>query len=168
MIAVVGKVCSGKTTFLKKLEQEGKKVFIADEFVKSLYENKDFCQKIQKLINFDLLTENKLDKFKIKKLFSENKDLFEEFEKQVHLEVFKYLSENKFDFAEIPALNSKHANFCSLISKIYVHKVDENTRIKFCKKRNVDSESLKILDALNSYNWTDLKNYNGILVVDKL
>ncbi len=40
VMAVTGGICSGKTTYCKKLEKEGKHVFYADKIVKRIYEKR--------------------------------------------------------------------------------------------------------------------------------
>jgi len=42
IIAVTGGIASGKTTYCKKLEEEGKTVIYADEIVKKIYKKKTF------------------------------------------------------------------------------------------------------------------------------
>lgn len=55
LIAVTGGIASGKTTFCKELEAEGKKVFYADKIVKKIYETRSVRSVVETLErqNFD-------------------------------------------------------------------------------------------------------------------
>lgn len=150
MIAVIGKIGVGKTTFLKNLGIDNSKIFFADEFVaKNYLLGSKLCQKIKEEIGDFLLDSNGVSKTKIKEWISQNIDNLERLEKIVYQEIFTTLKNGKYELAELPNLSNKYCDFLSLISVILCLSNNPKKRQKNLVKRNVDKSTILLIDAKN-------------------
>ncbi|MEA4134412.1 hypothetical protein VBM90_01160 [Mycoplasma sp. 2704] len=159
MIAIVGRICSGKTYFLNTARELGYKSLNLDEFVNDLYEkNTDFINKINNKIGSFLIKNNQVWKPFIKQWISLNPNNLKILEKYVFEVIFEHLKSNQYDFVEIPILYTKIVDFSIFFSTVYHMQIDEENRSKFLKIRGVDNFTKEILDNQNNYNW-DTKDF---------
>ncbi|SJZ40412.1 dephospho-CoA kinase [Mycoplasmopsis verecunda] len=167
MIAIVGKIASGKTTFLNYCKNLGYSTLNCDHFVTDLYNhNEEFIAKINEKYGDLLVTNNYVDKKKIKNWILQDISNLEKIEKEVIFYIKKHLLSNKYDFVEIPILFSKNVDFSNFFAYIFNMQIEEKTRQIFLKNKGVDNFVLNILDNQNNYNWELEKTFNGVEIVN--
>lgn len=86
LIAITGGICSGKSTYCKQLEEEGKEVFYADKIVKKIYKKKSAKALIGVILfdhvyNYDL--DNEVDFKELRKRAFKFPEVLDELEKLV-------------------------------------------------------------------------------------
>ncbi|UUD35802.1 dephospho-CoA kinase [Mycoplasmopsis citelli] len=162
MVAICGRICSGKSTLLAKLQAKGFKVFNSDEFVNEIYESIEFINEIKHSKLKVILSDNLIDKKKILNLIKNNYALFKELEQKVHQKIYEHLLQNNYDYAEIPVLNSEHANFLNIIKEIIVVNLPFEIRENFCKKRNINSKKFLLLNNMNNLSFLMDKSFKKI------
>ncbi|MBU4690515.1 dephospho-CoA kinase [Mycoplasma sp. ES3157-GEN-MYC] len=150
MIAVIGKIGVGKTTFLKNLGIDQEKIFYCDEFIAKHYlKNGIFYHEIKEKIGDFLLDKKGVSKSKILWWLDQDKRNIDVLEKIIFPKIFEALKNGKFLIVEIPVLVNKNCNFLTLFSLILCLSTNEQKRQKNLQKRNVDNLTLKQLDAKN-------------------
>ncbi|TNK81975.1 dephospho-CoA kinase, partial [Mycoplasmopsis pullorum] len=119
MIAVVGKVASGKSTFLKHLQELGYKTFICDDYVNWLYRNDE--QVKLNFINFfgqGVVQNGQINKSFLKEQIKLNPQNLKFIEKVIFPIIFEHLKTHLYDFVEIPVLFTEIVDFSKLFSAI--------------------------------------------------
>ncbi|WP_027334523.1 dephospho-CoA kinase [Mycoplasmopsis felifaucium] len=167
MIAIIGKVASGKSTLLNKLKHRGFKIFNCDKFfIEEYKKNGFFYNEINNKIGSFLNDENGISKQKIKEWISQNPNSLDVLEKCTYPVLFQYLKINSFDFVEIPKLISKNFDFSSLFSGIICL---ENSASKFLQnyiKRSVDNFLKNKISEKNDPFYIKNLLFNKIPIVD--
>ncbi|WP_029608675.1 dephospho-CoA kinase [Mycoplasma simbae] len=150
MIAIIGKIGVGKTTFLKNCGIELEQIFFADVFVAQNYEkNGLFYEPIKQKIGEFLIDENGVSKPKILAWLSQNTENILKLEKLIYPIIYEHLKSNEYKLAEMPVLVNKNVNFLPLISGVLCLSTSDEIRVKNLQKRNVDKATLKQLDKKN-------------------
>ncbi|WP_426460921.1 dephospho-CoA kinase [Mycoplasma hafezii] len=167
MIAVVGKICAGKTFVLKELEQEGYSVFYADEYVNNLYEkNTTFLSDAKNMLPTICFENNQLNKAKLKEAISQGKIELSTLEQLVFRYLENHLKKNKYDFAEIPILYKTRCEFIQIFQKIVAINTNSSLRQSLCEIRGVDNFWFNYFETQNHYNWDVKDNLCGVEIVN--
>ncbi|MHA0272809.1 dephospho-CoA kinase [Mycoplasma sp. 48589B] len=154
MIAIVGRIASGKTTFLSACKQLGYSTFNCDEYVSYLYSSdQEFISLIEQKIGPFLIENGAISKKKIKVWMMQDFSSFQKLQKEVFLAIKNHLLQHKYDFVEIPVLANDFVDFSELFTCIFHMQIDEFTRSKFKLLKGVDNSIIQFLDNLNAYNW---------------
>ncbi|MFV8515926.1 dephospho-CoA kinase [Mycoplasma sp. Z244B] len=154
MIAIVGRMASGKSTFLAVCAQLGYSTFNCDQYVSYLYsQDKEFIKLIAEKFGTFLLKDNVLDKNEIKKWILQDSTNLKKLEKEVFLKLKSHLLEHQYDFVEIPILYTDVVDFVPLFSCIFHMQISEDIRQKFLQQKGVDNFTLQFLDNQNAYDW---------------
>ncbi len=103
MNALIGLHGVGKTTLLNELNKKGFKTFNCDEWVREFYIKQGIDRKELKKEWF-----NKSDKERNDFLIS------------IHQPLYDYLMNNKFDYVEIPILETSPIDFTNLFDKVFL------------------------------------------------
>ncbi|WP_027120753.1 nucleoside/nucleotide kinase family protein [Mycoplasmopsis lipofaciens] len=150
MIAVIGKTCVGKTTFLNYLKNKGFSIFILDEFVNDLYEKSEkFYTFILNNLGEKYCINNKIDKLKIRTLFNQKPEIIDLLEKGIYPLIFEHFQSYSYDFVEIPNLVNQKNDFSSFFSSILCLETSNKIRMKNAQKRNVDKLFIQEIDRKN-------------------
>ncbi len=109
MIAIIGLPGSGKTYTIKLLEKMGYSILIADDFFREQYKygNEGYLL-IKNNLGNEFVNEKSVDRNALRNFAIENMDKIEEL---VHPILEEHLKKNKYDFVELPIINSKYADF---------------------------------------------------------
>ncbi|QNM93840.1 dephospho-CoA kinase [Mycoplasma sp. Pen4] len=167
MIAIVGKLASGKTTFIKQAAKLGFSTFICDEFIADLYANNyEIISEIKQEIGEFLIENNQVSKPKIKEWILKDAKNLEKLEKIAFSYLDKHFQTHEYDLVEIPILHNKFFDFSKYFSVIFYMQIDDKQRGKFLKNRGVNKLLIKIFDDKNSYNWGEKEFYNQKKVVN--
>ncbi|WP_406614643.1 dephospho-CoA kinase [Mycoplasma corogypsi] len=165
-IAIVGYSAAGKTVFINIAKNLGYKILICDEFVANLYStNKIFIQKVANLFGNSILKDNMINKPLLKQFLHQHPERFSELEQAVFAEIFKHLETNKYDFVEIPKLNTSFVDFSIFFEQIWFLDIPNRVRDNFQKNKHLDHFTKKLINSLNNYNWAKLKNFRNIPVI---
>lgn len=151
MIAVIGQICSGKSTFIKNFNKMHYKTFSCDEFFVQSYKKNGECYKqvIQKIGPF-LANNEGLDKNKIKSWIEENKEHIGLLEKIIYPILYDELKTKKYDFVEIPNLTTTIRDFTKLFSGIICVSTSPQKRMKNIAFRNVDKRTIEQINKKNN------------------
>ncbi|APJ38196.1 dephospho-CoA kinase [Mycoplasmopsis pullorum] len=167
MIAVVGKVASGKSTFLKHLQELGFKIFICDDYVNWLYCNDE--QVKLNFINFfgqDVVQNGQINKSFLKEQIKLNPQNLKFIEKVIFPIIFEHLKTHLYDFVEIPVLFTDIVDFSKLFSAIWNLTIDEENHQKFLDSRNVDNFLKSQFIEKKAYFFDEISTFRGIKVVN--
>ncbi|MFV8471351.1 dephospho-CoA kinase [Mycoplasma sp. B6188] len=157
MIAIVGRMASGKSTFLAACASLGFSTFSCDEYVAYLYnQDKAFIALIEQKFGSFLLSEGKINKKLVKNWIMQDPSNLKKLEKEVFYRLKQHLMQHKYDFVEIPILFTEIEDFAPLFSCIFHMQIQEDIRQKFLHQKGVDNFTLEFLDSQNAYDW-DLK-----------
>lgn len=147
-IGITGGIGTGKSTFLKLLQELGFKVFSCDEEVKALYKDSKIKKKIVQLFGKEILTsQEELNKKLISKKILENQVLKKKLEGLLHPLVKKRLdkflknaqiSKEKIVFVEVPLLFE--AGWDKLFDEIWVVTCSPKVQIKRLLERGLSLE----------------------------
>lgn len=166
-IAIVGKICSGKTTFLNVAKKLGYKVFIADQFINDLYTNSpNFLRTIEEKFGDFVIENNAVSKEKIKQLISLDQSVLTFLESVINDFIKEELEKNDYDFAELPILKNDVYDFTKYVSQIWNMEINLAERIAFCNKRNVSTQIMEQFDKRNNFNWETMEFFENIKVVN--
>lgn len=166
MIVIVGKICSGKTTILNLLKKKGYKTLEVDKFVVNLYNDKYFGLEVQNKIDYPILTNQLLDKQKLKTWLNLDFNNFKIIEKFVNYELLIHLQNHYYDFVEFPILFKAPNELIKLFTKIWHLQIPEKTRKSFLLKKYGKNPFISKLDTLNNYNWAKNEFFAQIEVVN--
>ena len=170
MIAIVGEPGVGKTYTIKLLKKSGYSILIADEFLKEQYLfNNDGYKIIKKYLGKEYVNNHSVDIIKLRNYALTNIDRLE---KLVHPLLVNHLIVNKYDFVEIPILNSKHCNFIKLFQKgIIITDSQENIRRRI-KMRNMSSSLYNVLKKRHnnnpSFNYIEVKSGDIKMIINNI
>jgi len=136
-IAITGNIAAGKSAVEKILKDNGFNVFDTDEITHSIL---DSSEDVRALFNdFDVFTNNKIDRKKISKIVFSDKNILKKLEAIVHplvknelLKIFK--QDYEIIFVSVPQLFE--AGFDDMFDKIVFVTADENIRLQRLMKRN--------------------------------
>lgn len=148
-IAIIGKYASGKTTFLKEVEKYGYSVLYTDEFFKNSYLVGQPGYKVIKQIDPNLVTKESVNKDKLRIFITQSELNRNLIESKVYEILENYLSQNHFDFVEIPNIDSPNANFRKFFSKVILISTSEEQRVINIGKKNVENLAAKLNNSLN-------------------
>ncbi|VEU58942.1 dephospho-CoA kinase [Mycoplasmopsis gallinacea] len=166
-IAIVGKICSGKTTFLNVAKKLGYKVFIADQFINDLYiHSPNFLRIIKEKFGDFVIENNAVSKDKIKQLISLDKSVLTFLESVINDFIKEEFEKNDYDFAELPILKNDVYDFTKYVSQIWNMEINLAERIAFCNKRNVSTQIMEQFDKRNNFNWETMEFFENIKVVN--
>ncbi|QZE12339.1 dephospho-CoA kinase [Mycoplasma sp. Ms02] len=148
MIAITGLLKVGKTTFLKRLEQEGFKVLYLDDYVNLLYATNQFViDTFQKQFGSQVIEQNQVSKSALKKILEDDFSKIYEIEKIVFPLIYKHLEENQYDLVEIPILKNDFVNFEKFFNLIINVKKSKKKTEKIWKSMSVNNSLiLKLVD----------------------
>ncbi|MCS4536707.1 dephospho-CoA kinase [Mycoplasma sp. CSL7475-4] len=167
MIAVIGKIGVGKSTFLKNCGLEASKIFFADEFVEQEYKKRGkIYQEIKLKIGEFLLENDHVSKNKIREWLNENNTNIDILEKVVFPVIFDELKNGNYEIVEIPVLYNENINFLPLFSLILCLSTNEKNRQKNLIKRGVNKLTIKALDAKNDPKIAKKALFGKITIVD--
>lgn len=151
MIAIIGKLGVGKTTFCKKLIEKGFSVFNCDDFVQESYLKGNDCYKeIKRQIGDFLCDEKGVSKSKIKTWIAQNPYNIDILEKVIFPIVYEAIKIGKFDFVEIPKLVGKNYDFSQLFDIVLCLESPEKIRAKNMAARGVDNFTKKAISEKNA------------------
>ncbi|AMD81050.1 hypothetical protein MCANPG14_02456 [Mycoplasmopsis canis PG 14] len=153
MIAIVGKISAGKTTLLNWLADKGHKTLEVDKFVINLYKDASFVEYVKNNLDYDLITNNYVDKEKIKKWIIEDSSNLNLIGFIVEKFLFHHLKNSDYHFVEFPTIFKASEKTLNLFTKIWNVEIDENLRKNYMWKKYGDNSIIKILDSENNYNW---------------
>lgn len=166
-IAIVGKICSGKTTFLNVAKKLGYKVFIADQFINDLYiHSPNFLRTIQEKFGDFVIENNAVSKDKIKQLIRLDQSVLTFLESVINDFIEEEFEKNDYDFAELPILKNDVYDFTKYVSQIWNMEISLAERIAFCNKRNVSTQIMEQFDKRNNFNWETMEFFENIKVVN--
>ncbi|QIW62292.1 dephospho-CoA kinase [Mycoplasmopsis gallinacea] len=166
-IAIVGQICSGKTTFLNVAKKLGYKVFIADQFINDLYTHSpNFLRIIQEKFGDFVIENNSVLKEKIKQLISLDQSVLTFLESVINDFIKEEFEKNDYDFAELPILKNDVYDFTKYVSQIWNMEINLAERIAFCNKRNVSTQIMEQFDKRNNFNWETMDFFENIKVVN--
>ncbi len=111
IIALIGSPLSGKTTVLKKLQENGMRVFSADAHVKKIYQvGEEGYNIIKENLGDEFVNETSVDRRLLAAWASEEGNL-ERLNEMIHPLIYNYL-EDKDDFiAELPIITNSSVKF---------------------------------------------------------
>ncbi|MGV2392507.1 UNVERIFIED_CONTAM: dephospho-CoA kinase [Campylobacter lari] len=140
MIAIIGKIAVGKSTFIKQMKKIGYKTFVCDDFIHEGYKkNGIFYQKINHIFGTKFNNENGIDINLLKSSITKNNHNLEILENIIYPELEKHLKNNHYDFVEIPKLISKNFNFSALFNLVLCLETPTQKWCENLKNRNVDN-----------------------------
>ncbi|ADE19547.1 dephospho-CoA kinase [Mycoplasma crocodyli] len=150
MIAIIGRIASGKSYLLNQMKKLGYKTFSCDEFVGQLYEKSSFfADQISLEISSNLVVNGFVSKDKVKQwLLEENSNIFK-LEDIIYPIIFTHLETHTYDFVEIPILLTKKWDFTSFFDITINVVISEEKRQKNLSIRNVDKYQRDFLNQKN-------------------
>ena len=116
MIAIIGEPGAGKTFTIKLLEKKGFSILIADDFFKSqyLFDNEGY-NIIKNNLGIKYVDKKSVIIEKLREYSINNMD---NLEKLIHPLLENHLKLKKYDFVEIPILNSTYCNFNQYFTRV--------------------------------------------------
>ncbi|VEU78335.1 dephospho-CoA kinase [Mycoplasmopsis columbinasalis] len=151
MIAVIGKIGVGKSTFLKQLKNYGFKIFIADDFIRDQYRKDGVLYKLLiETIGLNISNQQGINRQKLRAWVNEQPYHLAILEKLIYPVLTTHLKQIHYDLAELPVLNSPYADFAQLFDTILWLDAPSWKRIKNLKSRKVNAWTIKNLDKLNN------------------
>lgn len=151
MIAIIGRIASGKTTLCKNLHNRHFSTFNCDEFYEKNYlKNGLFYNAINEKIGDFLNDDFGINKEKIKSWINQNKSHLGLLEKYTYPILYEYLKNHHFDFVEIPKIISKYCDFSNLFSGIICIENSTEKEQKNWKSRGVDNFLKNKISAENN------------------
>ena len=138
-IGLTGNIASGKSTVEDFIKSSGFQVFDTDKIAHSILEKSEEVKTEFK--NYDILSEQKIDRKKLAKIVFSNKELMQKLEKIIHpkvraeiISIFKRFQTEKAIFITVPQLFE--AGFEDLFDKIILVTAPRELRLKRLMKRN--------------------------------
>ncbi|QKT05307.1 dephospho-CoA kinase [Mycoplasma sp. OR1901] len=160
--AICGEINVGKTTLINELKKMGYKTLILDDYVNYLYQNNnDLINEFKNKIGNFILENNKISKELLKKYILDDFNNIYKLEEIIYPYISNHLINNKYDFVEIPVLESKKIDFSGFFKYVVVvHKktkfLVENQLINWLNNKNnyiIDRKrkntNLKFVDIYN-------------------
>lgn len=163
---ITGGICSGKSTVMNFLRENGFKTFSADEIVHELYERKEIVSEVAKIFDErDILdVRGHIDRKKLSKYLYDEKDKRRELENLIHPMVIREIislgNENRDEayFFEIPLyslIEERLQN--SLLYDIISVDCKKDTQIeRLMKRQNISLEEAEKIISVNDI-WKDFK-----------
>ena len=154
LVAITGKIASGKSSVLETFKEEGIATLSNDEVVKELYQKEEVTKKIEKLLGINF-NSNVVNKDVLRNHLLENPKDKKKLEKYVHSlvkeETISFLKKENGDIkvVEVPLLFE--AKFDSLFDTIIVVEASKKAQEALLKERNKETaEALKKINSTNS------------------
>lgn len=167
MIAVIGKIGVGKSTFLHNCGVDEHKIFFTDKFVEKEYrKNGVLYNAIKSKIGDFLIDDNGVSKSKIREWINQTYSNINILEKVVMPEIFRALKKGNYELVELPILVNENFDFLPLFNMVLCLSTSEQKRQKNLLKRNVDKSTLKALDKKNDTKKAIKALFSKIPVVD--
>ncbi len=163
---ITGGICSGKSTVMNFLRENGFKTFSADEIVHELYERKEIVSEVAKIFDErDILdVRGHIDRKKLSKYLYDEKDKRRELENLIHPMVIREIislgneNRDKAYFFEIPLyslIEERLQN--SLLYDIISVDCKKDTQIeRLMKRQNISLEEAEKIISVNDI-WKDFK-----------
>ena len=154
IVAITGKIASGKSTVLANLKDKGYPILSCDTIVHDLYMNSDFQRKlIEKL---DIKFEAGFNINELRLMVAKDKKLKKKLEQFVHPFVYDIIAQeySRFDkgvfFVEVPLLYESHGE--DRFDFVIALDINEKEQMERLKKRNLSSSSLlKVINMNNKF-----------------
>ncbi|WP_055078163.1 dephospho-CoA kinase [Lagierella massiliensis] len=163
---IIGGICSGKSTVMNFLRENGFKTFSADEIVHELYERKDIVAEVAKIFDGRDILDRRghIDRKKLSKYLYDEKDKRHELENLIHPMVIREIislgNENRDEayFFEIPLyslIEERLQN--SLLYDIISVDCKKDTQIeRLMKRQNISLEEAENIISVNDI-WKNFK-----------
>ncbi|OYD26784.1 dephospho-CoA kinase [Mycoplasma testudineum] len=150
MIAITGRTHSGKTFLLKQLSNLGYKTLSADDFFHEQYKKDQAGYKlILSFLGPQFVKSDEVNRSAIKEWLKSDENNINILNKLTHKLLFEHLIKQKYDFVEIPIINSEFYDFLSLFDRVINLEISNQQRQKFINNRNVDKSTIELIDRLN-------------------
>lgn len=135
IIALTGSPFAGKTTILKKLQENNIKIFHADSFVKKIYlkDGKGY-KLIEKYFGKEFVNDQAVDRKKLGMLVAKNNDKLKQLNELIHPIIKDYLEGKDNYVAELPIISSSAIRFN--YDKLILIKANKEEIIKRAKDNN--------------------------------
>ncbi|UUD35333.1 dephospho-CoA kinase [Mycoplasmopsis caviae] len=167
MIALIGKIAVGKSTLLDDFAKNGLKVFNCDRFIAQEYrKGGKIYHKINDELGSFLNNKDGISKQKIMDWIDQKPHNLERLENLIYPIIYDELKDGNYSIVEIPNLMPKKINFISLFSAILCLETSWKNRDKNFKKRNVDKNKIKSIDAKNDPFYIKNALFGSIPIVD--
>lgn len=163
---ITGGICSGKSTVMNFLRENGFKTFSADEIVHELYERKEIVAEVAKIFDGRDILDRRghIDRKKLSKYLYDEKNKRRELENLIHPMVIREIismgNENRDEayFFEIPLyslIEERLQN--SLLYDIISVDCKKDTQIeRLMKRQNISLEEAEKIISVNDI-WKDFK-----------
>lgn len=163
---ITGGICSGKSTVMNFLRENGFKTFSADEIVHELYERKEIVAEVAKIFDGRDVLDRRghIDRKKLSKYLYDEKNKRRQLEKLIHPMVIREIislgNENRYEayFFEIPLyslIEERLQN--SLLYDIISVDCKKDTQIeRLMKRQNISLEEAEKIISVNDI-WKNFK-----------
>lgn len=163
---ITGGICSGKSTVMNFLRENGFKTFSADEIVHELYERKEIVIEVAKIFDGrDVLDRSgHVDRKKLSKYLFDEKEKRRELENLIHPMVIREIislgNENRHEayFFEIPlySLIEERLQNSLLYDIISVNCKKDTQKERLMKRQNISLEEAEKIISVNDI-WKEFK-----------
>ncbi len=140
IIGITGGIASGKSTFSRMIQQEGYTVIFSDQIGHEVLMLPEIKLKLVNTFGKEILSQNRIDRNKLREIVFKEKGNVEKLNKIVHPEILESMDDivnhSSFDylFFEVPLLFETHLAECfDFIVLVYV---DQEIQIKRLINRN--------------------------------
>lgn len=150
MIAIIGKIGSGKSTFINFLQKDKYKTLVCDDFLAISYlKDNSTYNAVNSHFGTKLNNAYGLDKNKIRTLYQTDDKEADKFNQIIEKIIKEELIKNNYDFVEIPLLIDKNIDYSDLFSSIIWINNSEKQRQQNIIKALKKPETVKIMDLKN-------------------
>ncbi len=129
IIAIVGAPLSGKTTLLKRLQENGARVFSADSFVAGIYkQGQEGYELIKEQLGEEFVNPNEVNRRAVAEWIAEDESNLNKLNEMIHPLIFNYLEGKDNFIAELPIVSNSHIKF--KYDKLLLVKANDETMIE--------------------------------------
>ena len=154
IVAITGKIASGKSTVLENLKNRKYPILSCDTIIHDLYMDPEFQQKLVKNLNIEFEAGFNINELRI--MVAKDKKLKKKLEQFVHPCVYEVIANEyqKFNkgifFVEVPLLYESHGE--DKFDFVIALDINEKLQMERLKKRNLSSSSLlQVINANNKF-----------------